>query len=206
MKIRKEYMVKYVDDVPYLLPYGQGIAQKFYGLRLDSDEVFLWELIQEHYDEIGCVHEMAEHKNIPPENQDAVEQKVANFFEILEQYNIIERNQRKLIGPLEDHDLFEIAGMTLMYNGPKEYIPAELEPYRMASAMQPVNWEDASLKQPKLRADVVFSPPRLLGIGEILIRTHEVIIYADERHYYYLFPYHKSVHDGDFRLSVRCNG
>ena len=87
MKIRKEYMVKYVDDVPYLLPYGQGIAQKFYGLRLDSDEVFLWELIQEHYDEIGCVHEMAEHKNIPPENQDAVEQKVANFFEILEQYN-----------------------------------------------------------------------------------------------------------------------
>lgn len=200
MKIRKEYMVKYVEGVPYLLPYGQGIAQKFLGMKLMEEEVFLWEQIQSGCDEAACVLKLSKDRGLSEEEAGGI---TADFFQHLEQLEIISRKKRHLIGPLEDHDVFEIAGLAVMYNGPQEYIPEELELYRMDNAMQPVNLDEYMAGNcPLQRLEVVLSLPRIFGIGEMLIRSRELMVYADDRHYYYLFPYNNCVHE----MRVRKDG
>ncbi len=203
MKIRKEYMIKYIEGIPYLLPYGQGIAQSFRSLRLDADEVFLWEYMLRGYDEVECMHRLCAHLGVGETHRSAVEAKVTDFFSMLEQLQIIDRRSHQLIGPLEDYDLFEVAGLLICYSGPKEYIARELEPFRMDSVMVPANWKDGEcLERPIQRVEIVLSGPRILAVGEILMRTPEVIVYADERHYYYLFPQNTCVHE----MRVRKNG
>ena len=203
MKIRKDYMIKYVESVPYLIPYGQDAAQKLNGVKLDDDGVILWNALCDGNDEAACVQVLARAKGCEEPTLEH-QQYVSDFLRFLEGMEIIDRREHHLIGPLEDHDLFEIAGLTVMFNGPREYIPPELEPYRVDSAMQPVNYDDLETNNyPNLqRVEVILSMPRILGVGEILVRTNKEIIYVDENHYHYLFPWNQCVHE----MRVRKNG
>ncbi|MBQ5386554.1 MAG: hypothetical protein IIU40_05875, partial [Lachnospiraceae bacterium] len=203
MKVRKEYMIKYIEGVPYLLPYGQGIALQFQGTSLDEDEVFLWDYVKQGYDEDACALELARHLGMASDSE-AIRDKVTAFFLMLENIEVINRKNKRLIGPLADYDVFEIAGLRVLYNGPREYIAPELQLYRGKSAMEPVNL-DSILPEERAsmqRVEVVMSAPRLMGVGELITRTHQVIVYADERHYYYLFPYNRSLHE----MRVRKDG
>ena len=203
MKVRKEYMIKYIEGVPYLLPYGQGIALQFQGTSLDEDEVFLWDYVKQGYDEDACALELARHLGMASDSE-AIRDKVSAFFLMLENIDVINRKNKRLIGPLADYDVFEIAGLRVLYNGPREYIAPELQLYRGKSAMEPVNL-DSILPEERAfmqRVEVVMSAPRLMGVGELITRTHQVIVYADERHYYYLFPYNRSLHE----MRVRKDG
>ncbi|MBP5266575.1 MAG: PqqD family protein [Lachnospiraceae bacterium] len=203
MKVRKEYMIKEVEGKSYLLPYGQGIALHFNGTALDEDGVFLWEFIRQGYDEAACAAELAKHRGVSADSEEVLST-VRDFFQILENLDIINRRKQHLIGPLADYDVFEIAGLRVMYNGPREYIAPELQLYRVKSTMEPVNLEDISEQEraSMQRVEIVMSMPHLMGVGELLTRTHKVIVYADDRHYYYLFPYNKSLRE----MRVRKDG
>ena len=83
MKIRRDYMIKYVESVPYLIPYGQSAAQKLNGVKLDDDGVFLWGLLQEGCEETDCARKLADHKQLSAPTETEL-QYVEDYFHFLE--------------------------------------------------------------------------------------------------------------------------
>lgn len=47
MKRTDGFLLKYIEGVPYLLPYGQRIVEHRRNLRLNETSAYLWEILPE---------------------------------------------------------------------------------------------------------------------------------------------------------------
>ena len=47
MKRTDGFLLKYIEGVPYLLPYGQRIAEHRRNLRLNDTSALIWEMLPE---------------------------------------------------------------------------------------------------------------------------------------------------------------
>ena len=59
MKRTDGFLLKYIEGVPYLLPYGQRIVEHRRNLRLNETSAYLWEILPE----CASPHEL--HEKIP---------------------------------------------------------------------------------------------------------------------------------------------
>ena len=49
MKQNKGFILKEIADIPYLLPYGQMIADHKRGMKINSTGVYLWKLLEQEH-------------------------------------------------------------------------------------------------------------------------------------------------------------
>lgn len=55
MKLNNGFALKYIAGVPYILPFGQNIADFKRGIRIDNTGALILKLMQEHNDESGLL-------------------------------------------------------------------------------------------------------------------------------------------------------
>lgn len=61
MKLNDGFSLKHIAGVPYILPFGQNIADYKRGIRLDDTGVLIMNLMKEHGDEDSLLNALAEH-------------------------------------------------------------------------------------------------------------------------------------------------
>ena len=136
MRIRDEYVIKEIHNVPYLLPYGQGNVLHLPGVQLNETGVVLCErLMGREFSEEECktiLREIASNQDTESD-EDAI-----LFLETLKNKNVIvEELWEKTPAQKENH--FIIAGIGVSVYAPSSYIAKELELFRVDSLTHTVN-------------------------------------------------------------------
>ncbi len=187
MKLNEGYLLREIEGVPYLLPYGQNIADHRRSMHLNESSLLLLKALEElDISEDASANEW----------QGIVEQKLLSVLLTYYQEGAPETSQllidiRNFLNQLYMMDLlsiptvenlqpakyyFRIANLTIGYNGPENLI----YPYLFDFSCE----EDA----PNQTITIIPAVPTFHINGEILIRTNEITICRNKTHYLFLFP------------------
>ena len=78
-----------ISDVPYLLPFGQGIADLRRGVQINDTGIYLWELLSEDRTEDELFSLYAAHYEIPASCQSQLRADLQQFLHILDDHGIL---------------------------------------------------------------------------------------------------------------------
>ena len=80
MRQNPGYILKELAGVPYLLPYGQAIAEEKNGLQLNETALFFWNLLSEDHSLQEIISYGKEHFNISDSDYSSFCQDVENLI------------------------------------------------------------------------------------------------------------------------------
>lgn len=89
MKQNDSFLLQELAGIPYLLPYGQMIANHRRGLKTNATGAYLWNLLKEEQSMEEILHTSAVHYNIPKEALDEFYLEISSFLNQLKAYDII---------------------------------------------------------------------------------------------------------------------
>lgn len=126
MKKNPGFTLQYLEGTPFLLPFGQSVAEQRRGVRLDEAGVFLWHALDraDSCDELLRLYR--DYQRPLPEEEDALRQGLDSFLTMLRAYRILpeDRPLRRAAGRC-----YRIAGLRLRLTDWPEFIPAELDAF-----------------------------------------------------------------------------
>lgn len=187
MKLKNGYLLHEIAGVPYLLPYGQNIADHRRSMRFNEASLLLFQTLEK----------LALHfQDQPNIQQEKIEQELLSV--LLTHYqadasakpSFLEDIRRFLwqlhaIGLLTDFTpkvpmpadvCFRIGSLTLGYRGPKDLIHPSFRDFSCGSC------------QPDQTIHIIPAAPAIHANGEILIRTKELAICKNESSYLFFYP------------------
>jgi len=89
MKQNNSFLLKEIAGVPYLLPYGQMIANHKRGLKTNSTGVYLWNLLKTEHTLEEVLSLSAAHYEVSAEELAEFEEEIRQFIKQLQNYNIL---------------------------------------------------------------------------------------------------------------------
>ena len=89
MKQNSSFILKEIAGVPYLLPYGQMIANHKRGLKTNSTGVYLWNLLEEELSLEEILSKSAAYYEISDEELPEFNEEITKFVEQLKNYGIV---------------------------------------------------------------------------------------------------------------------
>lgn len=89
MKISDHFTLEYLQGVPYLLPYGQAVADLRRGLQLNETGVFLWRILPEVPDFDTLLEKTAAYYHADDIERDELAKDLRQFVNILRSYGIL---------------------------------------------------------------------------------------------------------------------
>lgn len=175
MKLSGQYTLQTLNGVPYLLPFGQSIAQNRRGIRLNETGLFLLDKLKEGLKKEELLSAMATHYEAEEDDIPVLKQDLDSFL-----------SQLVLIGILEKEDVclkpncyFCIGGLTIGYSGTPDFLPSSMLDF---SCQEPSNEEKAD--QYITISSVL---PNHFFTGSLLIKTDELEICLDDTDYVFTF-------------------
>lgn len=99
MQRSKTFSLFMISNVPYLLPFGQAIADFKRGVRINDTGAFLWNLLAEDRTEAEMLSLCAAHYEVSDSRLPRLEADLRQFLRTLEDYGMLERP-----GSLTDSD------------------------------------------------------------------------------------------------------
>lgn len=204
MKINPFYVLRYLDGHPYLLPYGQAIAEHCRGIRLNETGVRIWKALQSYTDEKELYHFL---KNSYAEEGifcDSLAEDLTVFLDKLSSLHIVDRSiLRKETGRtcLENTaaktaysgHICRIGNILMDYQGPLSLFPKELEAFLY----------DSEFSKPDLVLKIHSSPNNYIENDTILLRTSQLTICKGADHYSLLYPANFAI--TECRISLDCS-
>ncbi len=205
MKQNNNFLLQEIAGVPYLLPYGQMIANHRRGLKTNSTGVYLWNLLSEEHSLEEVLFLSAEYYEISEEELPDFKEEITKFIEQLKNYGIIVdstntaynsdyvftslENSRKEAFSKEDsavsseacQKLLSIGGILLNYTGPEEAFPPDFQDFVVADT-DTVQTKDSL--EIVLHSELLAEAPR----GQVLLQNMELNIVEQEDIYLLHFP------------------
>lgn len=174
IKLKKGYLLHEIAGTPYLLPYGQNIADFKRSIRLNESGLLLYHTLLQGADESTLLGALISHYHAGDADIPALKEDVAHFLLQLKAANII--------SPTDDTSsdcadfFFRIGSAVIAYQGPKEL----LMPSFFDFSCEKISSD--------LSVCVVPSTPGIHENGEVLVRTDELIICKNKTSFLFLYP------------------
>lgn len=174
MKRNPSYMLRMIDDVPYILPVGQSIADHRHGIRLNESGLFLWNALAEFSDEEELTAHFAEYCKASEDEFPMLRQDVHTFLLQLSTLGILHTGKINIPDSFDGY--FQIGGILIGYHGPLELLSPAFSDFAHEAG------------QPELTIRILPSLPAFHANGTILIRTREITICKNDTSYLFLYP------------------
>lgn len=125
MRRSKDFSLFIISDVPYLLPFGQGIADLRRGVQINDTGVFLWELLDRERTEAEMLSLYAAHYEVSDTRLPQLEADLRQFLRMLEHYGMLERSGTLTEPDVSTHspvDMAETANTAVCHNIVRRYL------------------------------------------------------------------------------------
>nr|MBP3597957.1 PqqD family protein [Eubacterium sp.] len=200
MKRTNGYQLTHIHNIPYLLPYGQNIAEHRRGMKINEAGEFLWLALEEEISHQELLSAFTKKYEALEEEIPELEQDMNSFLSQLSAWGMLEddTNSRH-----SSHDTYlHIAGISICISGPKEAISDNFTPFIQSECHD----------TPSLTIEILTtSGPTVTSTGgALLICTEELIVSQHAEEYTILFPQAKQIqeariHKDGSRAQIRCH-
>ena len=198
------YTLQYIDNMPYLIPFGQGISNHIPSILLNETSVLLWDAIHIY----ETIEEMVDYliQKFQPETQDEkveLENDVKQFMNLLEQFHVFANLSFDNFDAFNSFAsyttktiAFNIAGISMLYVGLEDLFSDKFAPflYNESSQSHPILY--AKTPQPQLTIYTAMLPS-FKTVGTILVRSDDMTIYENDTEYIFImhtYNYIKECH------------
>lgn len=134
MKRNPLYALEFLDGNPYLLPFGQNIADHKRSLKLNETGVFLWN----HLEEAESIDELIEmlflEEASGPNEQEEVRNDVKEFLSILKNEGVVIEKSEE---PFSECTFLSIAGIILEIRGEPKYLAKQFNDFVIFDQSEP---------------------------------------------------------------------
>ncbi len=174
LKINDGYLFHEISGVPYLLPYGQNIADFKRSIRLNESGVLLYHALAQGADESSLLDTLMSHYQAKDSDIPVLKEDIRHFLLQLEGANILPQTDHPL--SLDTSYFFQIGPAIIAYQGPKELLMPSFFDFSCEKA------------DPDLTVQILSPAPDSHVNGELLVRTDEMIICKTKNSYLFLYP------------------
>ena len=176
MKRSSHYYLAEIEQIPYLLPFGQNLADFKKSMQLNSTGVFLWNQLEKQITFEELLHNAASYFHAEEEDLVFIRQDIEQFLKILRSYGMLE--EEEIFPDLWEERLsLSIGGLKLSFLGSK----GDFSPEFLA-------FQDNFTGVPDQTLRVLYYPPSNTENGTLLIRNHELMVMDAEDKYIITFP------------------
>lgn len=174
LKLKKGYRLHNLAGVPYLLPYGQNIADFKRSVRLNESGLLLYHELLKGADKPSLLESLISHYEADAKDIPILKEDVDLFLFQLKAAGILASPETLTAKP---SDLFlRIGPATIACQGPRELFAPSFSGFSCESGT------------PDLIFKIIPSVPDTHVNGEILIRTKEMVICRNDASYLFLYP------------------
>lgn len=193
MKQTDGYILREIAGIPYLLPYGQLIADHRHGVRLNETGVYLWNAlnhVHNHKELFSC---FLEHFQARPEDVPRMEQDFNQFIEQLSSFGIIETE----LSPDSHHSSFYkylcIGGLYLKLMGPAKAFSREFEPFTVPGC-----------PKTDMTIEIRMGSPAVHSNGTLILRSNDLLVCERKEDYLLLFPKAEQIQEASLAKDASC--
>ncbi len=178
MRQNDNYMLHELNGIPYLLPFGQGIADLRRGVRINKTGAYIWKLLASEISEEKIVALCASHFQADSEELPQLKADVSHFLNRLRLLGILKEKSSTPSSPAAGLYL-AIGGLTLAFTGPGEYLSAGFSPFAVKCPASGSVDQTIELRP---------FPPAVHPLGRVLLRSSQLIVLENEDGYILIFP------------------
>lgn len=178
MRQSDDYMLHELNGIPYLLPFGQGVADLRRGVRINATGTYIWELLGTEISEEEIISRCASHFQAASEELPQLRADVLQFLNRLRLFGILKETSSVSSPPAANRCL-AVGGLTLALVGPEEYFSADFSPFVIKSPAADTIDQTIELRP---------FPPAVHPLGRVLLRNSQLIVLENEDGYILIFP------------------
>lgn len=180
MRRSENYVLRELNGVPYLLPYGQAQAEFARGSRLNETGAFLWNLLEKERNIDELIAACAEYYGVAGDGLTSLTSDIQQFLQSLSAHGFLTEDRDRL--PSEntvskDNKYIKAGSLTIKLAGP----PIAFSEHFDAFVCEAANTVDQTVTIHP------FSPLRHIN-GEILLRNGDLTVIDSRDQYVLLFP------------------
>lgn len=176
MRQSDQYILHKLNGIPYLLPFGQGVADLRRGVRLNETGAFIWSLLENETSEEEVLSLCASHFQADSRELPVLRSDILHFLDQLRFRGILE--EKASTHPAADLYLY-IGGLTLALTGPAEYFSSDFSSFAVKCP------EESRIDQ---RIRLLPQPPAHHPLGRVLLRSAQLIVLESDEGYILIFP------------------
>lgn len=174
IKLKKGYLLHEIAGIPYLLPYGQNVADFRRSIRLNESGLMLYRALEQGADEQLLLAALAEHYGAKESDIPALEEDVRLFLLQLQAAGILTPSVSHAPAPADF--FFQIGPAVVSYDGPEQLLAPSFFDFSCQAQA-----EDLAVR-------ILTTAPDVHADGELLIHTEELIICRNEEYYLFSYP------------------
>lgn len=178
MRQNSDYMLYQLNGIPYLLPYGQGIADIRRGVRLNDTGAYLWGLLASEISEEEILSQCAVHFHADKDELPLLRADVLHFLDQLRTRGILEEDSVFPVRTKEGISL-RIGGLDLLLAGAAEPLSHYFSSFTL---------EEEAVFNPDQIIELRPSLPAVKPLGRVLLRGDNLIVLEGEKGYVLIFP------------------
>lgn len=177
MKRNDCYQLMKLGNIPYLIPYGQSIADIERGIQLNSTAEFLWELLAQEHTRQELLDACEEHYQLTPEELPRMKADLDAFLRNLTVRGVLVESEDIPIVPSPQVRYLSIGGLNLRLYGPSDAYSNKFNTFLTDCPAQ--IHQTISLQ---------FGAPRQHRNGKLLLRNKELAVVDSTDRYILFFP------------------
>ena len=89
MRQNKGFVLKEIENIPYLLPYGQMIADRKRGMQINATGAYLWNLLEQVCTLDELIEQSAKYYEVPTVDLEEFQNDISRFVQQLVAYGIV---------------------------------------------------------------------------------------------------------------------
>lgn len=127
-----DYTLEYINGIPYLMPYGQSVADLKKCVKLNDTGIFIWNSLSDGFGRDKILSEMCKKYNaVTPDDKTILSDDLDSFLDILTAYRVFERENDIITLPdnSKPHHL-RINTISICINAPDEYVSDNFSIFR----------------------------------------------------------------------------
>lgn len=216
-----------IAGIPYLLPFGQGIADHKRGVRINETGLLIWELLAENRTEKELLDLYASHFEASDSELPQMEADLLQYLQMLDNLGILSHDTAVGCNAQEDLDTpfnspvstgddipdntdeikryLSIGGLTLLLRGPKEAFAQEFDAFEIP----PASHDSASHDSYPFHVDQTITvvgcapssrPSDTVG-GTVLLHNPELAVIQGDLYYKFLFPAAPGIYEAHLSIN-----
>lgn len=196
------YVLEYIKEQIYLLPYGQKIADLKKGVQINETGAFLWNLLKTPSDKEQLTKALLSYYELPDTEHDALYDDVSAFTENLLQQGLLTEDVSVVL-PNANQTFLRIAEHTLCIFAPSHIFCDKWLPFIIKEQTPSSLTSDMCIQ-------VLPTPPTHHPNGVILVRNKELLLFECEDRFVLCFPTLSAISEVHMtkngkNVSVYCN-
>ncbi len=188
-----DYILCELNGIPYLLPFGQGVADMRRGVRLNETGAYVWNLLASETCEENIVSLCASHFQAGSDELPQLRADISQFLNRLRLLKILKEDSVTPKTTTADMYL-HIGGLTLALLGPSEYFSADFSPFSIKCPGKDAGGKDAggtdATGTDAVDQTIELRPfsPSSHPLGRVLQRNSQLLVLENENGYILCFP------------------